>query len=84
MQLVLNQTPFYGESGGQMGDTGVISTDHAKLTVTDVQKRGEGLFVHSCIVDGRHGHPRRCGSTHRRSRPPLAPARQPFRHPSAA
>ncbi len=51
VQLVLNQTPFYGESGGQMGDTGVISTDHAKLTVTDVQKRGEGLFVHSCIVE---------------------------------
>ncbi len=51
VQLVLNQTPFYGESGGQMGDTGIISTDHAKLTVTDVQKRGEGLFVHSCIVD---------------------------------
>ncbi|WP_426236221.1 alanine--tRNA ligase [Pararhizobium sp. DWP1-1-3] len=51
VQLVLNQTPFYGESGGQMGDTGVISTDHAKLTVTDVQKRGEGLFVHSCVVE---------------------------------
>ncbi|OBZ92391.1 alanyl-tRNA synthetase [Pararhizobium polonicum] len=51
VQLVLNQTPFYGESGGQMGDTGVISTDHAKLTVTDVQKRGEGLFVHFCVVD---------------------------------
>jgi len=51
VQLVLNQTPFYGESGGQMGDTGVISTDGAKLTVTDTQKRGEGLFVHSCVVD---------------------------------
>ena len=51
VQLVLNQTPFYGESGGQMGDTGIISTDHAKLTVTDVQKRGEGLFVHACVVD---------------------------------
>ncbi len=51
VQLVLNQTPFYGESGGQMGDTGVISTDGAKLSVTDVQKRGEGLFVHACIVD---------------------------------
>ncbi|WP_428428884.1 alanine--tRNA ligase [Pararhizobium sp.] len=50
VQLVLNQTPFYGESGGQMGDTGVIATDHAKLTVTDVQKRGEGLFVHFCVV----------------------------------
>ncbi|MDW5313508.1 alanine--tRNA ligase [Rhizobium sp. PL01] len=51
VQLVLNQTPFYGESGGQMGDTGVISTDHAKLSVTDVQKRGEGLFVHFCTVE---------------------------------
>ncbi|WP_438748074.1 alanine--tRNA ligase [Pararhizobium sp. O133] len=51
VQLVFNQTPFYGESGGQMGDTGVISTDHAKLTVTDVQKRGEGLFVHACVID---------------------------------
>jgi alanyl-tRNA synthetase len=51
VQLVLNQTPFYGESGGQMGDTGIIATDHAKLTVTDVQKRGEGLFVHFCVVE---------------------------------
>ncbi|KQY14505.1 alanine--tRNA ligase [Rhizobium sp. Root482] len=51
VQLVLNQTPFYGESGGQMGDTGTISTDHAKLTVTDVQMRGEGLFVHFCVVE---------------------------------
>jgi alanyl-tRNA synthetase len=51
VQLVLNQTPFYGESGGQVGDTGVISTDGARLTVTDTQKRGEGLFVHSCVVD---------------------------------
>jgi alanyl-tRNA synthetase len=50
VQLVVNQTPFYGESGGQMGDTGVISTDHAKLTVTDTQKKGEGVFVHSVVV----------------------------------
>ncbi|MDO9418901.1 alanine--tRNA ligase [Pararhizobium sp.] len=50
VQLVLNQTPFYGESGGQMGDTGVISSDGSTLTVTDTQKRGEGVFVHSCIV----------------------------------
>ncbi|WP_377297977.1 alanine--tRNA ligase [Rhizobium sp. SGZ-381] len=50
VQIVVNQTPFYGESGGQMGDTGVISTDGAKLTVTDTQKKGEGLFVHSAIV----------------------------------
>lgn len=48
--IVVNQTPFYGESGGQMGDTGVISTDHAKLQVTDTSKKGEGLFVHTALV----------------------------------
>lgn len=51
VQIVLNQTPFYGESGGQMGDTGVISTDHGRLAVSDTQKRGEGLFVHNAVVE---------------------------------
>nr|CAD6414491.1 alanine--tRNA ligase [Rhizobium sp. Q54] len=50
VQVVVNQTPFYGESGGQMGDTGVISSDNAGLEVTDTQKKGEGLFVHSARV----------------------------------
>ncbi|KEQ06000.1 alanine--tRNA ligase [Pseudorhizobium pelagicum] len=50
VQVVVNQTPFYGESGGQMGDTGVISTDHARLEVTDTQKKGEGVFVHIAKV----------------------------------
>ncbi len=50
VQVVVNQTPFYGESGGQMGDTGVIETDGAKLKVTDTQKKGEGLFVHVAEV----------------------------------
>lgn len=48
--IVVNQTPFYGESGGQMGDTGVISSDTAKLQVTDTTKKGEGLFVHAATV----------------------------------
>ena len=50
VQIVVNQTPFYGESGGQMGDTGVISSDNGKLTVGDTQKKGEGLFVHIAEV----------------------------------
>ncbi|WP_137131252.1 alanine--tRNA ligase [Rhizobium sp. FY34] len=50
VQIVVSQTPFYGESGGQMGDTGVISTDQARLTVTDTLKKGEGLFVHIATV----------------------------------
>jgi alanyl-tRNA synthetase len=53
VQIVVNQTPFYGESGGQMGDTGVISSDNAKIEITDTQKRGEGLFVHTgTVVEG--------------------------------
>jgi alanyl-tRNA synthetase len=51
VQIILNQTPFYGESGGQMGDTGVIVGGSAKVVVTDVSKKGEGLFVHSGRVE---------------------------------
>ncbi|CDZ66383.1 Alanine--tRNA ligase [Neorhizobium galegae bv. orientalis] len=50
VQVVVNQTPFYGESGGQMGDTGAIWTDNAKLNVSDTQKKGEGVFVHIATV----------------------------------
>ncbi|TCR84016.1 alanine--tRNA ligase [Rhizobium sp. BK376] len=46
VQVVTNQTPFYAESGGQMGDTGTIYGDSGELNVTDTQKKGEGLFVH--------------------------------------
>ncbi|TCU11877.1 alanine--tRNA ligase [Rhizobium sullae] len=53
VQIVVNQTPFYGESGGQMGDTGIISSDHAKVEITDTQKKGEGLFVHTgTVIEG--------------------------------
>ena len=44
--LVVNQTPFYGESGGQVGDTGVIRGGGFEIAVTDTQKKGDGLFVH--------------------------------------
>ena len=50
VQIVVNQTPFYGESGGQMGDTGIIVSDGARLEVSDTQKKGEGLFVHTAVV----------------------------------
>ncbi len=50
VQIVVNQTPFYAESGGQMGDTGVISGDAGKLTVSDTQKKGDGLFAHVATV----------------------------------
>ncbi|UDF29241.1 UNVERIFIED_ORG: alanine--tRNA ligase [Roseateles sp. XES5] len=50
VQIVVNQTPFYGESGGQLGDTGTITADNARLTVTETQKKGDGVFVHSALV----------------------------------
>ena len=45
--VILNQTPFYGESGGQVGDTGVIAAaDGLRIRVTDTQKKLGDLFVH--------------------------------------
>ena len=45
--VVLNQTPFYGESGGQVGDTGAITgADGLRIAVTDTQKKLGDLFVH--------------------------------------
>jgi alanyl-tRNA synthetase len=45
--ILLNQTPFYAESGGQVGDTGVITgADNLRISVRDTQKKLGGLFVH--------------------------------------
>jgi alanyl-tRNA synthetase len=44
--IVVNQTPFYGESGGQIGDTGEIVADNFKFEVNDTQKKLGDLIVH--------------------------------------
>jgi alanyl-tRNA synthetase len=49
--VVVNQTPFYGESGGQVGDTGVMTADGVRLTVSDTQKEAGDLFVHQGKVE---------------------------------
>ena len=50
--VVLNQTPFYGESGGQVGDTGVITNaEGLRIVVTDTQKKLGDLIVHLGRVD---------------------------------
>jgi len=46
-QLVLNRTPFYAESGGQIGDTGTLSNLHDKIQIFDTQKENN-LIVHYC------------------------------------
>jgi alanyl-tRNA synthetase len=49
--VVVNQTPFYAESGGQVGDTGTIESDNGRVRVRDTQKRADGLFVHLGVVE---------------------------------
>lgn len=49
----LLQTPFYAESGGQLGDIGTISSNTATLEVSDTQKVGGDCFVHICkVIEG--------------------------------
>ncbi|MET0924751.1 MAG: alanine--tRNA ligase, partial [Xanthobacteraceae bacterium] len=49
--VILNQTPFYGESGGQVGDTGAMSADGVRFRVADTQKKAGDVFVHSGTVE---------------------------------
>ncbi|MBY0135385.1 alanine--tRNA ligase [Paracoccus yeei] len=49
VQIVVNQTPFYGESGGQVGDTGLIKTETGAARVTDTRK-ANGVFIHVAEV----------------------------------
>lgn len=51
--ILLNQTPFYGESGGQVGDHGLLVGDGVRVEITDTQKRNGDLLVHyGRVVEG--------------------------------
>lgn len=51
--LLANQTPFYGEMGGQVGDKGRIYGNGLEIEVTDTKKKLDGLYVHVCkLVKG--------------------------------
>ncbi|WP_404403245.1 alanine--tRNA ligase [Pelagibacterium halotolerans] len=48
--VVVNQTPFYGESGGQVGDTGTMAGERARADVLDTTKQAGGVFAHRVKV----------------------------------
>ena len=50
VQLIFNQTPFYGESGGQVGDTGNIRFENGKANIVDT-KRSVGVYVHFAEIN---------------------------------
>jgi len=49
--LIFDRTPFYAESGGQVGDTGLIKNADAQIQVNNVTKSTNGLFLHHCTVN---------------------------------
>jgi len=46
VEIVTNQTPFYAESGGQVGDKGIIYSNNCKIIINDTQKKVDDLHVH--------------------------------------
>ncbi len=68
VQIVVNQTPFYGESGGQVGDAGYIRTETGMAHVTDT-KKAAGVFIHvATVVEGslQKGQPAKLEVEHKR------------------
>ena len=51
IEIITNQTPFYGESGGQVGDQGIIYTSDCKINIKDTQKKMGDLYVHKGNVE---------------------------------
>jgi alanyl-tRNA synthetase len=54
IELVFEETPFYAESGGQVGDRGRVSTESGEVEIRDVQKPVDGLFIHLGVVARGH------------------------------
>ena len=68
VQIIVNQTPFYAESGGQVGDMGLIRTDTGLAAVTDT-KKSQGVFIHMAeVTEGQiaRGQPAKLEVSHGR------------------
>ena len=68
VQVVVNQTPFYAESGGQVGDAGLIRTDTGLARITDTRKSA-GVYIHVAeVTEGQiaRGQPAKLEVSHRR------------------
>ena len=48
--IILDRTPFYGEGGGQVGDTGILTSEGVRLTVDDTKKT-DGVYIHLCTLE---------------------------------
>ena len=51
IEIITNQTPFYAESGGQVGDQGIIYTSNCEINIIDTQKKMGDLYVHTGKVE---------------------------------
>lgn len=59
--VILDKTPFYGESGGQVGDVGILEVDGGTFAVSDTQKQNNSLFLHQGrVVSGELKTAQRC------------------------
>ena len=84
VEIFVDRTPFYAESGGQVGDTGTITTATGVAEVLDTTYALPGLRRHvGAVVDGEITA-RPGGAPRHRRRPPRRPSAQPHRHPPPA
>ena len=51
VSIIVNQTPFYAESGGQQGDTGFVYGEGFVIEISDTLKKADGVFIHQAVVN---------------------------------